>query len=218
MRPSCRPGSLLLPLLVLLALGIAVPPGAGGEASTPTPAPRLVPLHGALPAGDGIVAAPFTEAEREARLRARSGERSRAVANASRGARALGTPDEAGGDDVLVVAHPEMEQGHSFDIAENGDLYVAVEIRTAGGPEIRVYRSQDDGDTWLLWGTKGDADPNVHYTQPSIHVAEGDADSVYLAYQKRIVEPDDDRDIWVSSTPLGAGSATWTDRNVMDQP
>jgi hypothetical protein len=206
-------------LVLFLALSLAVPPGARGEtlSSSTRPEPRLISLQGALPAGDGPVAAPFTEAERSALVRARAEALSRPVDKTSGEPRTLGSPDESGGDDVLIAAHTDMEQGHSFDIAENGDLYVAVEIRTSGGPEIRVYRSQDGGDTWVLWGTKSDADPNIEYRQPSIHVAEGDRDSVYLAYQKWIIDPNDDRDIWVSSSPLGA-SATWSDRNVMDQP
>jgi len=95
-------------------------------------------------------------------------------------------PDTIGGDDKLILSTPAIAVNHAYsmDIAENGDIYGAFEASDAvTGAEVRIYRSRDGGDTWSLWGTRSDADPARNYHQPSIHVAEGDEDRLYLAYQ-----------------------------------
>ncbi len=61
--------------------------------------------------------------------------------------------DEVGGDDVLVTTDTNLLPSQSMDVAENGDIYLAVAAVPAVGPEIRVYRSADAGDSWQLWGT-----------------------------------------------------------------
>ena len=40
-----------------------------------------------------------------------------------------------------------------MDIANNGDIYVACQYHLSGDfMQIGVYRSQDGGTTWTLWG------------------------------------------------------------------
>lgn len=91
--------------------------------------------------------------------------------------------DDIGGDDVVVTTDEEI-WWNSMDIATNGDIYVATSIEDATtGWEIRVFRSQDGGDTWTQWGLLSDPDPNVTYSSPSIHVAEGNADRCFLAFR-----------------------------------
>jgi hypothetical protein len=126
--------------------------------------------------------------------------------------------DTIGGDDELIVRDSTIADDHGcfMDIAENGDIYVAFEISDpATGAEIRVMRSQDGGDTWSLWGTRSDANPTRNYHDPSLHVAEGDQDRLYLAYQYENGAAD--RVINVAYSSLDLPSAVFTVQAAMSQ-
>jgi hypothetical protein len=127
-------------------------------------------------------------------------------------------PDNVGGDDKLILSDSTIaaSHGYSMDIAENGDIYTAFEISNpATGAEIRVFRSQDGGDTWSLWGTRSDANPTRNYHYPSLHVAEGDVDRLYLAYQYENGAAD--RVINVVYSSLDLQSAVFTVQSAMSQ-
>jgi hypothetical protein len=128
-------------------------------------------------------------------------------------------PDAVGGDDKLILTHPSLEGsftyiGYSMDIAENGDIYVAAGVADAvEGGEIHVYRSQDGGDTWTLWGSKTDADPARNFHFPSLHVAEGTENRLYLAY--RFDPGAADQTINISYSDLALPAAVFTVRTVL---
>lgn len=127
--------------------------------------------------------------------------------------------DAIGGDDMFVTASQEIAfvpGSWSTDIAENGDIYVAVEVRDAvEGAEIRVYRSTDGGTEWSLWGTRGNADPAIDYHAPSLHVAEGTQNRVYVAYQ--FENGAADRTVNVAYSEANLAAATWSVRTVLSQ-
>jgi len=90
--------------------------------------------------------------------------------------------DDIGGDDIVVTTDEEIWY-NSMDIATNGDIYVAVTVDDpTTGWEIQVHRSLDGGESWTLWGLLQDSDPDVTYTSPCIHVAEGTADRCFVAF------------------------------------
>ncbi len=127
-------------------------------------------------------------------------------------------PDNIGGDDKLILNDPGIAASHSYsmDIAENGDIYAALEVDDpTTGAEIRVFRSQDGGDTWSLWGTRADANPTRNYHQPSLHVAEGDVDRLFVAYQYENGAAE--RVINVAYSSLDLQSAAFTVASAMSQ-
>ncbi len=67
---------------------------------------------------------------------------------------------DIGGDDIEIHARPWVNKV-SVDIAENGDIYVAVSSGYGSGDrprmEVRVFRSQDGGDSWQGWAELVDA-------------------------------------------------------------
>ncbi len=116
--------------------------------------------------------------------------------------------DEIGGDDVQIVKL-EVAQSHGpvMDIAENGDIYVAVCVDLTDRYSIYFYRSQDGGDRWAYWGRLDSTD--VDYTHPSLHVAEGTQDRLYVAFTYQ--GPSEARgQIRVAYSPLSVASASWT--------
>ena len=95
--------------------------------------------------------------------------------------------DEIGGDDVLIATDNTLRgDSPSMDIAENGDIYVAVAASAPLAPEIRVYRSQDAGDSFPLWGTIFlSAAPALAIDRPCVHIGEGTQNRIYVAYRFR---------------------------------
>lgn len=123
--------------------------------------------------------------------------------------------DEIGGDDVLVTTDTTLLYPSSMDIAENGDIYIAVAALPASGPEIRVFRSQDAGDTFPLWGTITlSVAPALAMDAPCLHVGEGDQNQVYVAFRFR-GPSDANYSIMVASAPMSGGSGAWTLRLAM---
>ena len=93
--------------------------------------------------------------------------------------------DTVGNDDVIIAIHDTIDgdRAYHMDIAENGDIYVAVCIYEPESERyIRVYRSQDGGTTWHSFGLLKSDDPDVWHAHPRIHVAQGDVSRVYVAY------------------------------------
>ena len=128
--------------------------------------------------------------------------------------------DTVGGDDRLVITDTNLLYSPSMDIAENGDIYVAVAAASVAGgpgPEIRVYRSQDAGDSWPLWGTIFLAvAPAVAIDYPCLHIGEGTQNRVYVAFRYR-GPADSNFSIMVASAPLADATATWTWQQAMAQ-
>ncbi len=114
--------------------------------------------------------------------------------------------DEIGGDDVQIarVAVTEFTRP-VMDIAENGDIYVAVSVAMTGRNSIYIYRSLDGGDQWAYWGRLDSTD--VDYTEPSLHIAEGTQDLLFVAFSYQ-GPSEAHRQIRVASSPLAAPS--WT--------
>jgi len=126
--------------------------------------------------------------------------------------------DETCGDDVLIATDESFLNGSpSMDIAENGDIYIAVAAYPAAGPEIRVYRSQDAGDTWPLWGTIAlGVAPAVAIDSPCLHIGEGTENRVYVAYRFR-GPSDSNFSIRVAASQLAVPAASWTLSEAMAQ-
>jgi hypothetical protein len=127
---------------------------------------------------------------------------------------------DAGGDDVVVFTHEviTLADGYSMDIADNGDIFAAVEIDAGiGNYEIRVLRSQDGGSTWTAWGALASDLANVTFSNPSLHIAEGDQDRVYIAYRygPGAGLP---ATIDIAYSALSVAQAQWTTRTVLSQP
>jgi len=90
---------------------------------------------------------------------------------------------DIGGDDVIIWETGDLCY-MSMDIADNGDIYAAGQFRQPDDHwGIAVFRSQDDGTTWDLWGELT-TDPGMgdHYHDPSLQVVEGDVEKCYLVY------------------------------------
>jgi hypothetical protein len=116
--------------------------------------------------------------------------------------------DEIGGDDVQIVKL-EVAQSHGpvMDIAENGDIYVAVCVDLTDRYAVYFYRSQDGGTDWAYWGRLDSTD--VDYRHPSLHIAEGTQDRVFVAFTYQ--GPSEARpQIRVAYSPLSVASASWT--------
>ncbi len=116
-------------------------------------------------------------------------------------------PDNTGGDDVEVFLHDQLGD-FDIDIAANGDIYLAVEVESAtSGPEIRVFQSQDGGDSWIQWARVWNADPDEVFYSPSLHIAEGTEDNLLLACSHH-----ETLHYWIDvyRLPLGAPPATLT--------
>ncbi len=125
--------------------------------------------------------------------------------------------DEIGGDDVLITTDSNLLYSPSMDIAENGDIFVAVAALPSSGPEIRVYRSQDAGDSWPLWGRIFLAvAPAQAIDSPCLHIGEGTQNLVYVAYRFR-GPSDANYSIMVASSPPNVASASWVLRPAMAQ-
>jgi hypothetical protein len=159
------------------------------------------PASGAAPPDPDHVAAPAMRAAPQAARAAP--ERPAAVEGAL-------AHDEIGGDDVAVLRGVELQPGdaHPLAAASDGTLYAVAWVRIdASTSQLRVYRSQDHGHAWSLWGVIGGA-ANVRCEQPVVRVAEGDVDRVYVAYRYRSdVGSPEIRVAWSSFT----ASASWTE-------
>lgn len=139
----------------------------------------------------------------------------------SRPARASSTQvfDQAGGDDVLITTHTDIRpfESPSFDIADNGDLYVAITVdvdaTSATDREIRVYWSTDDGRSWSLFGTLGSATAGTEYADPSLHIGEGAENRLYVACEYHT--SGSVNSIRVAWKPLASPGTAWTERTAL---
>jgi len=127
----------------------------------------------------------------------------------------IASTDNCGGDDMIILAADDVTN-HDIDIATNGDIYVAVEtVGGSFGEEIRVFRSQDGGTTWVQWGRirYADADHTLH--DPSIHIAEGVADYCFVAFTHQAGSQEQ---IEICRAPLADSTATFEGFNVLVDP
>jgi len=125
---------------------------------------------------------------------------------------------DIGGDDVTIWETGDLHY-MSIDIADNGDIYVAGQYRQPDDHNgIAVYRSQDDGTTWDLWGDLTTA-PGMgdYYHDPCLQVVEGIVNKCYLAYShgSNLFNP---RVMMVSSDLAGANADFSTQTTVMSDP
>ena len=114
------------------------------------------------------------------------------------------TFDAAGGDDVIVdqILGPA---DNAMAIAENGDIYVAIEhFFAVGGMQIQVYRSLDGGDSFQLWGELSNVFHEITFHDPSIVVAGG---TCYVAYRRTNSGTPDS--IFLSAAPTADATASW---------
>ena len=106
-----------------------------------------------------------------------------------------------GGDDVVAFNTPFLYR-MDFASASNGDMYAvamqAVEEQNIG---LVVRRSTDGGSTWETWASFSDPDPLVDYWSPSIHIAEGTEDRIFLAWNY-LGQPTSDYKIETAWSPL----------------
>ena len=104
---------------------------------------------------------------------------------------------------------------YSLDIDSSGKIYVAYEMDGFFGGEIDVLRSTDSGLTWEDWGLFRSFDPDEDYRDPSLHVAEGDVDRLFVAYAIRYAEdppgpPTEGGAIEVAYQDLSDAIPSWT--------
>jgi len=125
--------------------------------------------------------------------------------------------NEIGGDDLVLMTHDSIVS-YSIDSDSQGRLFVAVEVWRDGRGSIRVYRSVDAGDSWQLWADFTESPPAVqHFGRPSLHVAEGVVDAVFIAYAYWDGANPRTR-VFVSGSPLDLEVASFTTRVAIDVP
>ncbi len=120
--------------------------------------------------------------------------------------------DTSGGDDITIMTHDRISSTHAYDmeITNDGDIYVAVQVMHEDyGYQIQIWRSLDGGTTWNFWDQRNDEDPDHRYARPSIHIAEGAVDRLYLAYEFHNINSDT-QPINVAYTDIDGPSANWT--------
>ncbi|MBE0567867.1 MAG: hypothetical protein IH621_18075 [Krumholzibacteria bacterium] len=113
--------------------------------------------------------------------------------------------DDLGGDDATVV---NLDRAYTpgIAIAGNGDIYVAVESHPLDGREIRIYRSRDGGETWEIRGEF--AAEAEGFKDPSLVIAEGAAERIFLAYTHFTAE--DRFRVEVAYADLASPGGEWT--------
>lgn len=125
--------------------------------------------------------------------------------------------DTVGGDDVTIMSHANISStdAYDMDITNDGDIYVAVQVQHANfGDQIQVWRSLDGGTTWNYWDQRSDDDPDVRFIRPSLHVAEGAEDRLFLAYEYH--NPNmNTQPVNVAYTDIDGPFANWTVYNAM---
>ena len=123
--------------------------------------------------------------------------------------------DAVGGDDVFITSHPWANYV-DLAVSTTGDLYAAVQVDPGEySYGLEIYRSADDGQSWYLWSQFSDPDPDVDFMDPSIVVAEGDVDRVFVSWVRYDVASYSSR-VQVAVSPLG-GAASWTITDVHTQ-
>ncbi len=120
-------------------------------------------------------------------------------------------PDQRGGDDV-VIANVESPSNNDIAIDELGDIYVAEEnFFSPTGMRVQVFRSQDGGDSFQLWGELSNIF-DITYTYPSIVIAGG---YCHLACVKSHSDHQPDSIILVSARTAEATAAWGPELEVM---
>ena len=101
-------------------------------------------------------------------------------------------------------------------MASNGDVYMAVSHYESDpyAEFFHVYRSTDDGESFVQIGTIASSYPDYDRLY-SIDVVEGVDDRVFVTYMHRNASRGA-FDVRVAYAPLGSDSVTWTERTVMD--
>ncbi len=108
---------------------------------------------------------------------------------------------------IEVTGSGDEIGAYSMDISSDGWIYVAVEIDGPLGQIVKVRRSIDGGLTWSDRGEFAAADGN-EFVNPSIHIAEGDVDRVFLAYEMR-QQLSESGAVYLESLPLDLLSTSW---------
>jgi hypothetical protein len=98
------------------------------------------------------------------------------------------------------------EEIRASDMAvdSNGVFYfVTTVIAGSENRRLVLYRSTDSGESWSLWHTFEDPTPGVDLEHPCLHIAEGDANRIFMAY--RVYQPGSQM-IQVAWSPLGGAA------------
>lgn len=89
-----------------------------------------------------------------------------------------------GGYDNEVVSTDDLRHS-SLAITSSGEIYLAAEVYDVStGYGIQVFLSEDDGNTFVLWDQLHNALLSEQFRAPSILIAEGIADRIYLIYTR----------------------------------
>ncbi len=97
-----------------------------------------------------------------------------------------------GGYDKLVVDVSRMGKS-DIAVASNGDIFLAIEVTSANyGTGIKIYRSNDSGESFFQWASMSTAVANEHLLDPCLVVAEGNDDRLFIAYTE-VTEGQDGR-------------------------
>jgi hypothetical protein len=113
---------------------------------------------------------------------------------------------QIGGDDRPIIDGIWLDGG-AMDIAEHGDIYLAIEHGyvddTADPPhDIRFYRSRDGGDSWQPWGSIPSTTEYDEFYYLDLLVVEGNPDRCYLTYT--LYDGPGNRDVHVAWSDLSA--------------
>lgn len=103
-----------------------------------------------------------------------------------------------------------------MDIASDGTIFLAAEVEDVLGHAIVVMRSDDGGSTWTQWSGLGL--PGLHYVNPSVEIAEGDVDRLFIGYEVKdsLTSPQWGA-IRVAYHALDEPSANWVVHTISEQ-
>ncbi len=125
---------------------------------------------------------------------------------------------KVGGDDITIVdSTPVVIASGNIAIADNGDIYVALAqfMESSGEEWVSVYRSQNTGDTFELWGEIGGPGLSQFQRVVSISIAEGDANRCFIQYSQL------DGGVfgqYVAFSDIALASASWTTHAIFSDP
>ncbi|OPL18379.1 MAG: hypothetical protein AVO35_05915 [Candidatus Aegiribacteria sp. MLS_C] len=123
-------------------------------------------------------------------------------------------PDTDWSNDILVWGG-RAGTGQDFDIDENtGDLYACFDTDHATGDSLLVYRSQDGGITWSLFGIGANSTGEI--SNPKIRIVQNASGESQVLMMGIWTGSSYDDDLYTRWWDTGGGGGTWAlvDSNV----